>query len=62
MRQATRWFNKRVTQDVRTNVSQLPILAVYGPNIQSKPDNKQNGADKPFQVGVSEVGGEEVVV
>ncbi len=57
---ANKWFSKRATQGVRTNLSQEPVIIATGPNIQSPPSKKPD-EEKSFEAGVSEVGGEEVV-
>ena len=64
MKLANSWFTRRATQDTRTNIAQLPAIVASGPNIQSQPDKEgkeeQNG-ETYFEVGVTPVGGDEVV-
>jgi len=62
MKRSDRWFLSRATQDTRTRVATLPVLAQLGPNNTSEPTRDRNQKDeKYFEVGKSEIGGEEVV-
>ena len=62
MKRSDRWWTSRAVQDTRTRVATLPVLARVGPDNPAEPTRDRNEKDeKYFEVGKSEVGGEEVV-
>lgn len=62
MKKSQRWFETRNTQDTRSRVATLPVLAKAGPNTASEPKPDSNTEGKGyFRVGKSVVGGEEIV-
>lgn len=62
MKRSQRWFETRNTQDTRSKVATLPVLAKVGPNTASEPKPDLNSEGKAyFKVGKSVVGDEEVV-
>ena len=61
---ATTWFTSQIVQDTRANISQLPVIVAVGPNVQPEPDKRdkeRQRSQKVFEVGKTEIGGDEVV-
>lgn len=62
MKKADRWFQTQASQDTRTRVSILPVLAKVGPDSPAEPHRNENSkGESYFEVGKSEIGGDEVV-
>ena len=61
MSNSGRWFKAQSEQNIRTNLAQLPVIAGFGPNIQTQPNKDDHSEVSFFEVCVSEVGGDEVV-
>lgn len=62
MKRSDRWWQSKAVQDTRARVATLPVLARVGPDNPSEPTRDRNSKNEMyFEVGKSEVGGEEVV-
>jgi len=61
-RRGSNWFKKQSRQNTYSNASKLPTIMRTGPEPTAESPRQENAeGNKFFQVGVDEIGGDEVI-
>ena len=64
MTNANRWFAKNNSRSFNTNMMKSPVAIQFGPNLPGKAnsdDIERKNGNKPFRVGMSKIGDDEVI-